>query len=142
MSEWRDETIKSIGTVCYSDCSEDIVKETLTRVKARLLDITFYTSEGDSNIVLVHKEDLNVAFKTSVVCLSMPREFFVSMNTTWNLVNNIEEMEAETFNFDSIYVTQVGLYNRNLDLIAVAKMDRPTEKTYTNIITFNLELDV
>ena len=63
MSEWRDETIKSIGTVCYSDCSEDIVKETLTRVKARLLDITFYTSEGDSNIVLVHKEDLNVAFK-------------------------------------------------------------------------------
>ena len=86
--------------------------------------------------------DLNVAFKTSVVCLSMPREFFVSMNTTWNLVNNIEEMEAETFNFDSIYVTQVGLYNRNLDLIAVAKMDRPTEKTYTNIITFNLELDV
>jgi hypothetical protein len=87
-------------------------------------------------------EDISIRYLTSVVCVGMPGQFFISKNPTWPLSKNLAEINNGTTNFDSIYVTQIGLYNIHEQLIAVAKLDRPIEKTYDGIITFNLEIDI
>jgi len=99
----------------------------------------YFTSSTVSNLSFY---DLNTEFKTAVVCLAMPGEFFMSTNPTWDLEKNLEEYKAGSNNIDSIYPTEIGLYNTNNELIAIAKTDRPIEKKITNIITFNLEIDV
>jgi hypothetical protein len=87
-------------------------------------------------------EDISIRYMTSVVCIAMPGEFFVSKNPTWPLSRNLAEINNHTTNFDSIFVSQIGLYNVNEQLIAVAKLDRPVEKTYDGLISFNLEIDI
>ena len=86
--------------------------------------------------------DISIRYVTSVVCIAMPGEFFVSQNPSWPLERNIAELKNGTTNFDSIFVTQIGLYNAYDQLIAVAKLDRPTEKTYDGLISFNLQIDI
>lgn len=97
---------------------------------------------GGSSTSYVSFTDVNINFRTSVVCLALPGEFVFSSNPSWDLNYNLQELQNGTNGFDSVQVTEIGLYNKNNELIAVAKMDRPVEKTYTNLITFNLDIDV
>lgn len=97
---------------------------------------------GGSAYSQVTYNDININFRTSVVCLALPGEFVFSTNPSWNLAYNLQELQNGTNGFDSVQVTEIGLYNKNSELIAVAKVDRPVEKTYTNLITFNLDIDV
>lgn len=99
----------------------------------------YFSDATSSNVTF---NDININFRTSVVCLALPTEFVFSTNPSWNLQFNINELSNGTNGFDPVQVTEIGLYNRNQELIAVAKMDRPVEKTYTNLITFNLDIDV
>jgi len=87
-------------------------------------------------------EDISIRYMTSIVCIAMPGEFFISKNPTWPLSRNMAEISNQSTNFDSIFITQVGLYNIYEQLIAVAKLDRPVEKTYDSILSFNLEIDI
>jgi hypothetical protein len=86
--------------------------------------------------------DINISYKTSVVCIGMPGEFYFTNNPSWDLNKNAQEFNNGTNNFDSLFVTEVGLYNRIGELIAIAKMSEPVEKNYTNLLTFNLDIDV
>jgi hypothetical protein len=109
-------------------------------------------SSGTTNIVFTAAtftavnpmtyQDVYASYSTSVVCIAMPKEFFISTNPSWDRAANLAEISNETYDLDSIYVTQVGLYNVEGDLVAVAKIDRPIEKTYTNVLTFNLNIEV
>lgn len=103
---------------------------------------TSYNLAVNPSASTLNFRDIRTDFKTAVVCLAAPGEFFLSTNPTWPQAANLQELENGTNNFDSIYVTQVGLYNVNEELIAVAKIDRPVEKKYTNILTFTLDIDV
>lgn len=86
--------------------------------------------------------NIDISFKTTVVCLALPTEFVFSTNPSWDIDYNLLELQNGTNGFDPVEVTEIGLYNINNELIAVAKLDRPVEKTYTNLITFNLEIEV
>ena len=86
--------------------------------------------------------DISVNFKTSAVCIGMPNEFYFTNNPSWDLHKNVQEFSNGTNNFDSVFMTEVGLYNVNNELIAVAKLSEPVEKTFTNLLTFNLDIDV
>jgi len=97
---------------------------------------------GESTTSSLSFQDISIRYLTSVVCIAMPGRFFISKNPTWPLSRNLAEIANQTTNFDSIFVTQIGLYNIHDQLIAVAKLDRPIEKTYDNIISFNLEIDI
>ena len=103
-----------------------------------LLNIYF----SATSVAQVTFTDISINFKTSVICLALPSEFAFSTNPSWNLTYNLQELNAGTNGFDAIQVSEIGLYNKNDELIAIAKLDRPTEKTYTNLITFNLDIDV
>jgi len=97
---------------------------------------------GGASVSQVTFNDIDINFRTSVVCLALPSEFVFSTNPSWNLAFNLQELNNGTNGFEPVQVTEIGLYNKNSELIAVAKMDRPVEKTYTNLITFNLDIDV
>ena len=86
--------------------------------------------------------DLNISYKTSVVCMALPGEFYFTNNPTWDFADNLQEYTLGTNNYDSTYVTEIGLYNKEEELIAIAKLDRAKEKGYTGVLTFTLELDV
>lgn len=86
--------------------------------------------------------DINISYKTSVVCIGMPGEFYFTNNPSWDLNKNAQEFNNSTNNFDSIFVSEVGLYNRIGEMIAVAKLSEPLEKNFTNLLTFNLNIDV
>jgi hypothetical protein len=96
----------------------------------------------DTSVSEATFNDISINFRTSVVCLALPTEFVFSTNPSWNLQYNLDELNNGTNGFDPVQVTEIGLYNKNNELIAVAKLDRPVEKTYTNLITFNLDIDV
>lgn len=97
---------------------------------------------GGSAFSEVSFNDIDINFRTSVVCLALPSEFVFSTNPSWNLPFNLQELNNGTNGFDPVQITEIGLYNKNDELIAVAKLDRPVEKNYTNLITFNLDIDV
>ncbi len=96
----------------------------------------------DTSVSQITFNDININFRTSVVCLALPTEFVFSTNPSWNLQYNLDELNNGTNGFDPVQVTEIGLYNKNDELIAIAKLDRPVEKNYTNLITFNLDIDV
>ncbi len=87
-------------------------------------------------------QDISIRYVNSVVCIAMPGEFFISKNPTWPLSRNLAEISNNTTNFDSIFINQIGLYNIHEQLIAVAKIDRPVEKTYDGMLSFALEIDI
>jgi hypothetical protein len=107
-------------------------------VGAGTTDIYF----NDANNSSVDYYDTNISYRNSYVCLALPAEFYFTNNPSWNLQANVNELVNGTNNFDPTYVTQVGLYNLNGEMIAVAKLSEPVEKNYTNLITFNLDINI
>lgn len=99
----------------------------------------YFSGIGISQVVFT---DININFKTSVVCLALPGEFFFTNNPSWDLNKNAQEFNNQTNNYDPLYITEIGLYNMNNEMVAVAKLSEPVEKNYTNLITFNLDIDV
>lgn len=99
----------------------------------------YFTSTTKSDVTFL---DINVNFKTSVICIGLPGEFYFTNNPSWDLDKNAQEFNNGTNNFDSVFPTEVGLYNVKNELIAIAKLSEPVEKSFTNLITFNLDIDV
>ncbi len=99
----------------------------------------YFSSTTTSNVDFI---DISINFKTTVVCLALPQEFFFTNNPSWDLQYNLAELVNQTNGFQSIYVTEIGLYNKNNELVAVAKLSEPLEKTYVNVINFQLDIDV
>lgn len=99
----------------------------------------YFTATTKSQVTFL---DVNINFKSSVVCIGLPGEFYFTNNPSWDLNKNAQEFNNNTNNFDSVYISEIGLYNIYNELIAVAKLSEPVEKTYTNLMTFNLDIDV
>ena len=87
-------------------------------------------------------KDLNTEFQMSSVCVAMPREFYISNNQTWNRALALAELNEQTgiINIESVWVTEVGLFNALGELVAVSKLSEPVEKNYTNVLTFTLNV--
>lgn len=98
-----------------------------------------YFSATTSNVTFM---DMSVNYKTSVICIGLPGEFYFTSNPSWDLNKNAREFNNGTNNFDSLHLTEIGLYNKNSELIAIAKLSEPVEKTFTNLLTFNMDIDV
>lgn len=86
--------------------------------------------------------NIDISYKTATICIGLPGEFYFTSNPSWDLNKNAIEFNNGTNNFDSLYITEIGLYNKNSELIAVAKLSEPVEKNFTNLLTFNLDIDV
>ena len=87
--------------------------------------------------------NIDTSFKITAVCLALPTEFYVSNNPTWNKDSAVVNINEQTgfVSFDPLYITELGLYNRDNELIAVAKTSAPVQKDYTGVITFNVDIE-
>jgi len=52
------------------------------------------------------------------------------------------DAESGAISFDSVWISEIGLYNALSELVAVAKLSEPYEKTYTNLFNFVLNIDM
>jgi hypothetical protein len=104
---------------------------------------TGVTSNSDE-AAQIEYYDIDTSFKTTVVAVAMPREFFISNNPTWNRAAALASINEQTgiISFDPVFVTEIGLYNELGELVAVAKLDRPVEKGYTEVLTFVLDIEM
>ena len=79
-----------------------------------------------------------------IFCRATADEFNYSSNNTFTAANNrivvIDEGQEETQRAFS-FVTSIGLYDANDNLLAVAKLSRPVEKNDEKDITFRIRLD-
>jgi len=85
---------------------------------------------------------IDIAYQTSVVCIALPNEFFFTNNPTWDYDANLNSYQEGSNDYDTTYITEIGLYNKSNELIAISKLDRPKSKGYTGLLTFTLKLDV
>ena len=81
---------------------------------------------------------------TIYFCRAAPGEFNYSSNPTYidssnqlNVIENTADATERSFTF----ITTVGLYGPNMDLLAVAKMSRPVEKNDEKDLTIRVRLD-
>lgn len=86
--------------------------------------------------------DIRIDFKTSVVALVFPKEFFFTTNPSWDQEKNFQEQQNGTFGYDAVAISEIGLFNASEELIAIAKLDRPLEKQYNDLVTFTLDINV
>lgn len=86
--------------------------------------------------------DVDTSFKTTAVCLAMPREFYASNNPTWNREKLDENGDDGIINVDSVFITEIGLYNGVGEMVAVAKLSEPVEKEYTGMLSFTIDLEM
>lgn len=79
---------------------------------------------------------------TLVFCRATADEFNYSANPTFTDANgNIIVIDDPTTDRTFSYITTVGLYDANDNLLAVAKMSRPIEKNDEKDLTFRIRLD-
>lgn len=104
---------------------------------------TGVTSGGDKTSQLIFT-DINTSFKTSAVCLAMPKEFYISNNSTWNRAKALAEINSQSgvVSLDPLKVTEIGLFNALGELIGAAKLSEPVEKTFVNVVTFNIDIEM
>jgi len=107
-------------------------------------NIYFTASSGGTKISYLSFTDVNTSFKTTAVCLAMPKEFYISNNPTWNRARALSDLNQQTgiINLDPVYVTEIGLYNALGELISVAKLSEPVQKNYINLLSFNIDIEL
>ena len=81
---------------------------------------------------------------TIYFCRAAPGEFNYSSNPTYidssnqlNVIENATDPTERSFTF----ITTVGLYGPNMDLLAVGKLSRPVEKNDEKDLTIRVRLD-
>lgn len=100
--------------------------------------------QSGSNTAITFQNLTNIN-STLVFCRATADEFNYSSNPTYvnRTTNKIKVIEAGNENTQKAfsYITTVGLYDENDNLIAVAKMSRPVEKNDEKDITIRVRLD-
>lgn len=101
-------------------------------------------SNNSSEGALLTFQDIDTSFNMTSVCIALPQQFYISNNPTWDKEKAISQLNGQEgfVNFDSVYISEIGLYNAFGELIAVGKLSEPVEKTYVNAITFEVNLEM
>lgn len=99
----------------------------------------YFSSTTKSTTTFV---DIDVNYKTSVICYIMPGEFYKSTNPSYDQEEAMTEEKSGTNGFDPVYISEIALHNINGDVIAYVKLDQPLEKTYSDFYAFTIDLNV
>lgn len=86
--------------------------------------------------------DINIEYKTSIIALVFPNEFYFTTNPSWDLEKNYLEQKNSTFGYDPVSISEIALYNAKNEIIAISKFDRPITKQYNDLVTFTLDINI
>ena len=82
-----------------------------------------------------------IIYEKEIKCLVGENEFNYSQNPTLQ-TGSFGELKENFLNNDfNPYVTTIGLYNNNNELLAVAKLGQPIRMSSNADIVFNIKLD-
>lgn len=81
---------------------------------------------------------LDTVFQLRATCNCLLGEFFISNNGTW-IKNTVDNPLAED---DPVAITEIGLYNELNELIAVAKFSEPVLKGASDLLTFEVDINL
>ena len=90
-----------------------------------------------ANLAFNNTTEIN---STIYQCLANTNEFNYSANPTYLTASKIRVKE-NTYDNPLSYVTSVGLYSADNELLAVAKLSEPIKKTPADNLTFRVRLD-
>ena len=99
---------------------------------------------GDSNFTDIHFasgctltfQSFNTEFVQHAVCIALPNEFYQSNNPTFT------EAYGTNVNNSPVAITEIGLYNDNFELIAIAKTNAPVAKNKSSVLSFDITIKV
>ena len=100
-----------------------------------------FSSGSETAITFQNTTEIN---STLIFCRATADEFNYSTNPTYiDDDNAIQVLEAgsESIQQSFSYVTSVGLYDAHDNLLAIAKLSRPVEKSNDKDLTFRIRLD-
>lgn len=92
----------------------------------------FFTSSTLSNSSYT---SVKTEYIQNVYAFAMNGEFYESSNPTF-----LEAYPDGNPNNEPVYITEIGLYNEKMELIAIGKTTEPLPKNKNNVITFNIQL--
>lgn len=102
---------------------------------------TRFSSGSQTAITFQNQTNIN---STLIFCRAAADEFNYSSNPTFTDSNNrivVIDPGSEDVQQTFTFVTSVGLYDANDNLLAVAKLSRPVEKSPERDLTFRVRLD-
>ena len=95
------------------------------------------TDESSTDITACSEEFLTTSYVTIRI---LPSEFNYTLNPSF--AANGESQIKDTFLLNPItYITTIGLYNDNGDLLAVAKTNKPLKKDFVTSYSLRVQLD-
>lgn len=109
-----------------------------------IIDHICYSRMQSGSLTAITFQNTTNINSTLVFCRASADEFNYSANPTFvDSENKIVVIDdgAEDTQQSFVFVTSVGLYDANDNLLAVAKLSRPVEKTHERELTFRVRLD-
>lgn len=95
-----------------------------------------FTGSTANAIAKLTYRPVNVDYKTIYFCHAGQGEF----NSTSNHTYNHRKAYYRPMEADSVYITEIGLYNDSDELIAYGKLSEPVEKNKLETLTLKVEL--
>ena len=138
-------TISAINTLGEETVSNPFIPGFITSASMdNVLDHITETRFGSgSNTVMTYQNNTQIN-STLVFCRATADEFNYSTNPTYTdengriiVIDETQQNIQKSFSF----VTTVGLFDANDELLAVAKLSRPVEKNDEKDLTFRVRLD-
>ena len=138
-------SIQSVGTLANVDLSGSFIPDLV--VSASIDDIVDHITTSrfgsGSNTTITFQNNTKIN-STLVYCRATADEFNYSSNPTYTnsegrirVINEGQENIEKAFSF----ITTIGLYDANEELLAVAKLSRPVEINDEKDLTFRVRLD-
>ena len=116
-----------------------IVSASLDQIVDHVATVRFGSASADTFMTFQNNTFIN---STLYFCRATADEFNFSSNPTYKDANGkIVVVDESTVQKAFSFVTTVGLYNANEDLLAVAKLSRPVLKNDEKDLTFRVRLD-
>lgn len=136
-------TLGAVGTQTALSCTfipDFIVSASIDNI----VDHLCYTRFGSGSQTAITFQNVTNINSTLIFCSLGADEFNYSSNPTYIDSDNrirVIEVGAEDTQQSFTYVTTVGLYDAQDNLLAVAKMSRPIEKSPERQLTIRLRID-
>jgi len=93
----------------------------------------YFTSSTLSNAQF---DSITTEFVQNILCFAGLGEFGTTTNSSYTDAYDANATQKPTF------ITSVGLYNANQELIGIAKLSEPVKKLPSNVVPFNIRLVV
>lgn len=118
----------SFNTVTASVAGDNSYK-LFTSVSGSLTNSEYFTSRSTTGY-----------FSTYIFARLLSTEYNYTTNPTFR--DSTGQVRYESFYDNPVtYITGIGLYNLQHELVAIAKLSKPQKKTFTNELTFQIKLN-